>query len=121
LDCTGPVWPRPEPSLRPSTTRPCRVKEPRRPSRSLVRSGRIGLLLEAPRRRPRSCSTCSPPSACNSVRCWPSHRNGDHLRLIRSGRLTVSATSNRDCALEQGCLLRIDLTYVLANSLTGVV
>ena len=37
------------------------------------------------------------------------------------GRLTVSAISNRDYALVQGCLLSIGLTYVLVNVLTDVV
>jgi len=37
------------------------------------------------------------------------------------GRLVVSAISNRDYALVQGCLLSIGLTYVLVNSLTDVV
>ena len=37
------------------------------------------------------------------------------------GRLTVSAISNRDYALVQGCLLAIGLTYVLLNFLTDVV
>jgi ABC-type dipeptide/oligopeptide/nickel transport system permease component len=37
------------------------------------------------------------------------------------GRLTVSAISNRDYALVQGCLLAIGLTYVLVNFLTDVV
>jgi len=37
------------------------------------------------------------------------------------GRLTVSAISNRDYALVQGCLLTIGLTYVLVNLLTDVV
>jgi peptide/nickel transport system permease protein len=37
------------------------------------------------------------------------------------GRLTVSAISNRDYALVQGCLLSICLTYVLVNLLTDVV
>jgi ABC-type dipeptide/oligopeptide/nickel transport system permease component len=37
------------------------------------------------------------------------------------GRLTVSAISNRDYALVQGCLLSIGLTYVLVNFLTDVV
>jgi peptide/nickel transport system permease protein len=37
------------------------------------------------------------------------------------GRLTVSAISNRDYALAQGCLLSIGLTYVLVNLLTDVV
>jgi ABC-type dipeptide/oligopeptide/nickel transport system permease component len=36
------------------------------------------------------------------------------------GRLTVSAISNRDYALVQGCLLSIGLTYVLVNFLTDV-
>jgi peptide/nickel transport system permease protein len=36
------------------------------------------------------------------------------------GRLTVSAISNRDYALVQGCLLSIGLTYVLANLLTDL-
>lgn len=37
------------------------------------------------------------------------------------GRLTVSAISNRDYALVQGCLLSIGLTYVLVNLVTDVV
>ena len=37
------------------------------------------------------------------------------------GRLTVSAISNRDYALVQGCLLSIGLTYVLVNLMTDVV
>ena len=37
------------------------------------------------------------------------------------GRLTVSAISNRDYALVQGCLLSIGLSYVLVNLLTDVV
>ena len=37
------------------------------------------------------------------------------------GRLAVSAISNRDYALVQGCLLAIGLTYVLVNLLTDVV
>lgn len=37
------------------------------------------------------------------------------------GRLTVSAISNRDYALVQGCLLAIGLTYVLVNFMTDVV
>jgi peptide/nickel transport system permease protein len=37
------------------------------------------------------------------------------------GRLAVSAISNRDYALVQGCLLSIGLTYVLVNLLTDVV
>ena len=37
------------------------------------------------------------------------------------GRLTVSAISNRDYALVQGCLLSIGLTYVLVNLLTDAV
>jgi peptide/nickel transport system permease protein len=36
------------------------------------------------------------------------------------GRLTVTAISNRDYALVQGCLLSIGLTYVLVNLLTDV-
>jgi peptide/nickel transport system permease protein len=36
------------------------------------------------------------------------------------GRLTVSAISNRDYALVQGCLLSIGLTYVLVNLLTDL-
>ncbi len=36
------------------------------------------------------------------------------------GRLTVSAISNRDYALVQGCLLSIGLTYVLVNLITDV-
>jgi ABC-type dipeptide/oligopeptide/nickel transport system permease component len=34
------------------------------------------------------------------------------------GRLTVSAISNRDYALVQGCILAVGLTYVLVNLLT---
>lgn len=37
------------------------------------------------------------------------------------GRLTVTAISNRDYALVQGCLLSIGLTYVLVNLLTDLV
>lgn len=37
------------------------------------------------------------------------------------GRLTVSAISNRDYALVQGCLLAIGLTYVLVNFFTDVI
>jgi peptide/nickel transport system permease protein len=37
------------------------------------------------------------------------------------GRLTVSAISNRDYALVQGCLLSIGLTYVLVNLLTSLI
>lgn len=37
------------------------------------------------------------------------------------GRLVVSAISNRDYALVQGCLLSIGLTYVLVNLLTDIV
>ena len=37
------------------------------------------------------------------------------------GRLTVTAISNRDYALVQGCLLSIGLTYVLVNLLTDIV
>jgi ABC-type dipeptide/oligopeptide/nickel transport system permease component len=37
------------------------------------------------------------------------------------GRLVVSAISNRDYALVQGCLLAIGLTYVLVNFFTDVV
>jgi peptide/nickel transport system permease protein len=37
------------------------------------------------------------------------------------GRLTVSAISNRDYALVQGCLLSIGMTYVLVNLLSDVV
>ena len=36
------------------------------------------------------------------------------------GQLTVSAISNRDYALVQGCILAIGLTYVLVNLLTDV-
>ena len=36
------------------------------------------------------------------------------------GRLTVSAISNRDYALVQGCILAIGLTYVAVNLLTDV-
>ena len=36
------------------------------------------------------------------------------------GRLTLSAISNRDYALVQGCLLAIGLSYVLVNLLTDV-
>jgi len=37
------------------------------------------------------------------------------------GRLVVTAISNRDYALVQGCLLSIGLTYVLVNLLTDVI
>jgi peptide/nickel transport system permease protein len=37
------------------------------------------------------------------------------------GRLVVSAISNRDYALVQGCLLSIGLTYVLVNFLTDLI
>jgi peptide/nickel transport system permease protein len=37
------------------------------------------------------------------------------------GRLTISAISNRDYALVQGCLLAIGLTYVAVNFLTDLV
>ncbi|HEY0784874.1 MAG TPA: ABC transporter permease [Acidobacteriaceae bacterium] len=37
------------------------------------------------------------------------------------GQLTVSAISNRDYALVQGCILAVGLTYVLVNLLTDVV
>ena len=37
------------------------------------------------------------------------------------GRLTISAISNRDYALVQGCLLSIGLTYVAVNFLTDLV
>lgn len=36
------------------------------------------------------------------------------------GRLTLSAISNRDYALVQGCLLAVGLTYVLVNFLTDL-
>ncbi len=36
------------------------------------------------------------------------------------GRLTVTAISNRDYALVQGCILAIGLTYILVNLLTDV-
>lgn len=36
------------------------------------------------------------------------------------GRVVVTAISNRDYALVQGCLLSIGLTYVLANLLTDL-
>ena len=36
------------------------------------------------------------------------------------GRLTLSAISNRDYALVQGCILAIGLTYVLVNLLTDI-
>ena len=34
------------------------------------------------------------------------------------GQLTLSAISNRDYALVQGCILAVGLTYVLVNLLT---
>jgi peptide/nickel transport system permease protein len=37
------------------------------------------------------------------------------------GRLTISAISNRDYSLVQGCLLCIGLTYVAVNFLTDLV
>ena len=36
------------------------------------------------------------------------------------GRLTVSAISNRDYALVQGCILAVGLTYVLVNLITDM-
>lgn len=36
------------------------------------------------------------------------------------GRLTLSAISNRDYALVQGCILAVGLTYVLVNLLTDI-
>jgi peptide/nickel transport system permease protein len=36
------------------------------------------------------------------------------------GRLTVSAISNRDYALVQGCILAVGLTYVLVNLVTDI-
>ena len=36
------------------------------------------------------------------------------------GRLTLSAISNRDYALVQGCILAVGLTYVAVNMLTDV-
>jgi ABC-type dipeptide/oligopeptide/nickel transport system permease component len=36
------------------------------------------------------------------------------------GRLTVSAISNRDYPLVQGCIMAVELTYVLVNLLTDV-
>ena len=36
------------------------------------------------------------------------------------GRLTVSAISNRDYALVQGCILAVGLTYILVNLLTDL-
>ena len=36
------------------------------------------------------------------------------------GRLTISAISNRDYALVQGCILAVGLTYVLVNLLTDI-
>jgi ABC-type dipeptide/oligopeptide/nickel transport system permease component len=36
------------------------------------------------------------------------------------GRLTITAISNRDYALVQGCLLAVGITYVLVNLLTDV-
>src|ERR1700727_1783261 len=36
------------------------------------------------------------------------------------GRLTLSAISNRDYALVQGCILAVALTYAAANFLTSV-
>src|SRR5580658_10232525 len=36
------------------------------------------------------------------------------------GRLTISAISNRDYALVQGCILAVGLTYVLVNLLTDL-
>ncbi len=36
------------------------------------------------------------------------------------GRLTLSAISNRDYALVQGCLLAVGLTYILVNLLTDL-
>jgi len=44
-----------------------------------------------------------------TIFCWPG-----------IGRLTVSAISNRDYALLQGCILAVGLTYVLVNLATDV-
>ncbi len=44
-----------------------------------------------------------------TVFCWPG-----------IGRLTLSAISNRDYALVQGCILAVGLTYVAVNLLTDV-
>ena len=43
------------------------------------------------------------------------------IRILERCLLTVSAISNRDYALVQGCLLAIGLTYVLVNFFTDVV
>jgi ABC-type dipeptide/oligopeptide/nickel transport system permease component len=36
------------------------------------------------------------------------------------GRLTISAISNRDYALVQGCILAVGLTYILVNVATDI-
>jgi ABC-type dipeptide/oligopeptide/nickel transport system permease component len=36
------------------------------------------------------------------------------------GRLTVTAISNRDYALVQGCILAVGLTYILVNLATDI-
>jgi peptide/nickel transport system permease protein len=36
------------------------------------------------------------------------------------GRLTITAISNRDYALVQGCILAVGLTYILVNLATDV-
>jgi peptide/nickel transport system permease protein len=36
------------------------------------------------------------------------------------GRLTITAISNRDYALVQGCILAVGLTYILVNVATDI-
>jgi ABC-type dipeptide/oligopeptide/nickel transport system permease component len=36
------------------------------------------------------------------------------------GRLTITAISNRDYALVQGCILAVGLTYILVNLATDI-
>jgi Binding-protein-dependent transport system inner membrane component len=59
---------------------------------------------------------------CNSVRFLPEPSSRKPSSAGPGpGRLVVTAISNRDYALVQGCLLSIGLTYVLVNLITDVV
>ena len=57
---------------------------------------------------------------CSSAVCWRGNRHRDGLQWPGIGRLTLSAISNRDYALVQGCILAVGLTYVAVNLLTDV-
>ena len=45
---------------------------------------------------------------------------GDDLSWPGVGRLTITAISNRDYALVQGCILAVGLTYILVNVATDI-